>query len=84
MAKNPLLQQRYDEGYRDGLQEAKAVSAAHFTIKLERLAALPGIGPKTFQKIIVDFMRELTPEEQIEAQGYINDYHQIKGKKGTA
>lgn len=84
MAKNPLLQQKYAEGFRDGMHEAKAISAAHFTIKLHRLAELPGIGPKRFQQIVQKFMQELTPEELQEANAYIDGYMLTKKKKGTA
>lgn len=84
MVKNPLLEQKYREGFRIGMQEAKAVSAAHFTVKLHRLAKIPGIGPKTFEKIVKDFMQELTPEESAEAQAYIVDFHRMPTKKGTA
>jgi hypothetical protein len=82
MSKNPLLQQKYQEGYQEGLRQAKAISAAHMTVKLERLAALSGVGPKTFGKIIQDFMRELTEEEQAAAQVYVEEYLQTKKPRG--
>jgi DNA polymerase/3'-5' exonuclease PolX len=84
MGKNPLLQQKYREGFRDGMETAKEVSAAHFSVKLERLAKLPGIGPKRFKQIVEEFMKDFTPEEVEHAAFYIKDYHNVKKQKGTA
>jgi DNA polymerase/3'-5' exonuclease PolX len=84
MAKNPQFEKRYQEGIRVGMEITKEVSAAHFSVKLERLSKIPGIGPKRFKQIIDEFMKDLTPEELEHATFYIKDIQKIKKTKGTA
>jgi Holliday junction resolvasome RuvABC DNA-binding subunit len=81
LAKNPLLQQKLNEGYQLGVADTKRVTAATFTVKLERLSSIKGIGPKTFEKIIKELQRELSPEEKESVNNYLQDYG---NKRNTA
>ncbi|MFB4471744.1 hypothetical protein ACDI16_02100 [Oceanobacillus caeni] len=47
MAKNPLLEKKYQEGKWDGIQQ----STSYFLDRFEELKKEPGIGPKTQEKI---------------------------------
>ncbi|MCM3600655.1 hypothetical protein M3175_07925 [Robertmurraya korlensis] len=60
MSKNPLLQKKYEEGKKIGIQigskfgfeQGKYSACMHFADKLEDLGKVPGIGPKTIEKIL--------------------------------
>lgn len=49
--KNPLLQQKFDEGYALGVQHGIQKSVDFFIHKFEGLEEVPGIGEKTMEKI---------------------------------
>ena len=49
--KNPLLEQKYQEGYIDGVSAGIAKATAFFAHKFEGLEEVEGIGPKTLDKI---------------------------------
>lgn len=82
MSKNPLLNQKYNEGYEDGekagVRKAKHSAAAAFTVKLERIAAIKGVGPKMFEKIILEFQKELSPEEKEKVDIYMQEFRDTK------
>ena len=50
-AKNPLLQQKYNEGYIDGVSAGIAKATAFFADRFKGLDDVEGIGPKTLDKI---------------------------------
>jgi len=45
--KNPLLQQKFDEGYALGIQHGIQKSTSFFIEKFEGLENVKGVGPKT-------------------------------------
>lgn len=49
--KNPLLQQKFDEGYALGVQHGIQKAVDFFIMKFEGLENVEGIGPVTMQKI---------------------------------
>lgn len=73
--KNPILEKKYWEGYHTGFDggfgEARDTAVAHFAVRLERLAQIPGLGPKRLQMIQEVLEMELTPEEAKQAERYI-------------
>jgi Holliday junction resolvasome RuvABC DNA-binding subunit len=77
MAKNPLLQKKFDEGmahgYNQGFNECKDIVSAHIAVKLERLRTIPGIGKRTMNKIVEDFQRKLSEEDLNRAEAYAQD-----------
>jgi len=50
--RNPLLQKKYDEGYKQGVIDGSKNTIDYFSKKLEQLEKQKGIGPKTMQRII--------------------------------
>lgn len=52
MAKNPLLQKKYIEGYQQGKKDGIAQAVNFFADKLSGLENVPGIGEKTMLKIV--------------------------------
>lgn len=50
--RNPLLQQKWMEGYQQGKIDGIAQAVNFFTAKFEGLEDVPGIGEKTMQKIV--------------------------------
>ncbi|MER2154750.1 MAG: hypothetical protein ABS917_11195 [Solibacillus sp.] len=51
MAKNPLLQKKFEEGRAIGRKEGIAQSTAFFVEKFKALEQMPGVGPKTLEKV---------------------------------
>ena len=49
--KNPILEQKYNEGYIDGVAAGIAKATAFFAHKFKGLEEVEGIGPKTLDKI---------------------------------
>jgi len=49
--KNPLLEQKFKEGYELGVQHGIQKAVDFFIMKFEGLPDVPGIGPVTMQKI---------------------------------
>jgi hypothetical protein len=75
--KNPLLQQKYNEGftagYDQGFAQAKRAAAAQFAVRLERLEMVSGIGEKTMEKIMESMQKDLTVGEEQAAERYMAD-----------
>ena len=53
--RNPLLQQKFDEGYALGLQHGIENATLFFEEKFEGLHEVDGIGEKTIEKFIKHF-----------------------------
>lgn len=51
MAKNPVLQKKFEEGYKLGVQHGIERSTAFFKSKFDGFEEVPGIGEKTLTKI---------------------------------
>lgn len=51
MTKNPVLQKKFEEGYKLGVQHGIERSTAFFKARFEGLEEVPGIGEKTLAKI---------------------------------
>lgn len=51
MPKNPVLQQKFKEGFEAGVQAGISRSTTFFKDKFIGLENTPGIGPKTIEKI---------------------------------
>lgn len=62
MAKNPLLERKYQEGYMKGFMDGKDAgmnAAVNFVAdKFNLLQDMPGVGPKTIEKFRDAFGRE--------------------------
>lgn len=50
--KNPLLQQKWMEGYEQGKKDGIAQAVNFFASKFAGLEDVPGIGEKTMRKIV--------------------------------
>jgi flagellar biosynthesis/type III secretory pathway protein FliH len=50
--KNPVMQQKYEEGFEDGLRQGKYEAIRIFAEKFEGLEKVDGIGKATIEKII--------------------------------
>lgn len=71
MAKNPLLEKKYqegilrgieigkalgrEEGRQEGIQEGRDITTNWFIERIEGLAKVSGIGPKIFEKFVNHF-----------------------------
>ncbi|HDR3524323.1 hypothetical protein ACTFSJ_27640 [Bacillus cereus group sp. MYBK12-2] len=78
--KNPILQQKYDQGF----QDAKATAAALFAMKLGRIDAIKGIGPKK-KELILNMISDntMTPEERQKYQTFLKEIQEYnKAQKG--
>lgn len=58
MSKNPVLQKKYQEGYKQGFEHGKYTAVSYFADKIEQLQDAKGIGNKTFDKIMEAIGRE--------------------------
>jgi len=50
--RNPLLQKKYAEGYKQGVIDGSKNTIDYFSKRLEKLEKQKGVGPKTMQRII--------------------------------
>ncbi|MER2031018.1 MAG: hypothetical protein ABS903_17800 [Solibacillus sp.] len=51
MAKNPILQKKFEAGHALGHKEGIAQSTAFFVEKFKALEQMPGVGPKTLEAL---------------------------------
>ncbi|AJO24807.1 hypothetical protein QQ991_03140 [Weizmannia coagulans] len=62
MAKNPVIQQAYERGKREGIeigmQMGISKAIGFMQARLNKLAETPGIGPKTIEKFKQAFGKE--------------------------
>ena len=60
--KNPVLQQKFEEGKREGFkhgfEQGKYSAIVYFASRFEGLDKVPGIGPKTVEKVVKHFGKE--------------------------
>lgn len=50
--KNMVLNMDYNKGFQAGAKAAKKAVANEFIVRLEQLRNEPGIGPKTWEKVL--------------------------------
>lgn len=66
MARNPILKQKYDEGYQKGFErgsklgfeQGKYSACMYLADRFDGLNQVPGIGPKIMEKIVNHFGSE--------------------------
>ena len=51
MAKNPLLQKKFDEGYLKGTKIGNDLEVKYFMDKIKIFESMPGVGAKTAEKL---------------------------------
>lgn len=56
--RNPLLAQKWDEGYQQGKKDGVEQAVQFFRSKFEGLEDVPGIGDKTLEKVKIQLGRK--------------------------
>lgn len=72
---NPVIQKARDEGYNAGFnagmklgfEQGKYSACMHFADRFEGLEKVPGIGPKSMEKVVKHFGEELFQKSTKEA-----------------
>lgn len=64
IAKNPLLQKKFEEGYLKGIEQQKRLMVKHWVEKIDIFASMPGVGAITVEKLRQALAGEYKKEDE--------------------